>query len=799
MIIKGRSRAGADELATHLLRVDTNERLEILESRGTVATDVRGALREMMAVGAGARCKTGLYHASINVRVEERMTAEQWRAAIDRLEGSLNLTGQARTVVMHEKLGREHVHIVWSRIDAAGMRAIPDSFNYEAHEKAARELEREFGHEFTQGAHVEREGAERPARTRSHADHQQASRTGVDVEVLTREITDVWNATTSGTAFVQGLRERGFRPAFGDKRVFVVVDREGGVHALARRIEGVKTAALRERMQDVDPASLPSVAEAREAWRVAALGAVRQAEGDEIAQQARQATLEELFRTRSYVTESEVLRAFEAAEVPDFERQAAEILRGEEMLALREAGDAEIVGYTTREIRQQELALMEAASALAEKTARPIAISGASEFARGLSEEQLAVARAALSGPRLSLVIGRAGTGKSTTLGAIRTAAEAAGYEVIALAPTNAVAQDLREGGFSRASTVHSLLWYRKNAPEHVSGRFAAKSLIVVDEAAMLDTARLADVVSMVREAGSQARLILVGDDRQLGSIERGGLFRPLSERIGAAELTQVKRQARHWSRKASEAFAQGRFRDGLEAFADRGWLSWSAKLADARAALLARYERDTAEARGRRFIFAYTNEEVRRLNDAVQTMEIARGRVTGISTFETSRGTLRVGEGDRVMLRGTDKKRGLLNGTVATVEKIEGETLSLRTDRGRSLQVDLQQFDEIELGYAGTIYRGQGKTLDQTYLLHTRHWRDASSYVALTRARESTQVFVAREEARDLPELAAQMTRQNNRGATLSFEAAPASETQAEESSVRPVERSRDRGREQE
>jgi hypothetical protein len=75
---------------------------------------------------------------------------------------------------------------------------------------------------------------------------------------------------------------------------------------------------------------------------------------------------------------------------------------------------------------------------------------------------------------------------------------------------------------------------------------------------------------------------------------------------------------------------------------------------------------------------------------------------------------------------------------------------------------------------YAGTIYKGQGKTLDQAYLLHTHHWRDASSYVALTRSRGATELFVAEAGAPDIPTLARQMQRQQHRGSTLRFEAEP-------------------------
>jgi Relaxase/Mobilisation nuclease domain len=157
VIIKGTSCAGASRLTTHLTRTDTNERAEVIDIRGVVADNLSGALHEMEAVAAGARTTKPFYHGSINTRADERLTDEQRMYAIDRLEATLGLTGQARVVVIHEKEGREHCHIVWSRIDLDRMAAISDSNNYRKHEEVARSLEREFGHERVQGALVERE------------------------------------------------------------------------------------------------------------------------------------------------------------------------------------------------------------------------------------------------------------------------------------------------------------------------------------------------------------------------------------------------------------------------------------------------------------------------------------------------------------------------------------------------------------------------------------------------------------------------------------------------------------------
>ena len=113
---------------------------------------MRGALREMCAVAAGTRCKSNLYHGSINVRVEERLELEQWRFATDALEKRLGLSEHPRAIVMHKKHGREHLHIVWSRIDYLKMCAIPDSHNYRAHEEVSRELERVWPRIYTRCA-----------------------------------------------------------------------------------------------------------------------------------------------------------------------------------------------------------------------------------------------------------------------------------------------------------------------------------------------------------------------------------------------------------------------------------------------------------------------------------------------------------------------------------------------------------------------------------------------------------------------------------------------------------------------
>ena len=269
MVIKGGSVAGGARIAKHLENTDSNERMEVLELRGVAAKDLRGALQEMEELAAACpNCRKPFYHASISPRAGERLNDTQRMQAIDRLERELGLTGQPRIVVVHEKKdrqrhGREHCHVVWSRIDLARLRTISDSHNYRRHELVARELEQAFGHERVQGAHIEREGRARPKRTPSHAEMQQAARTGITPQAARAHITKIWRQSDTGAAFAKGLEDSGWILARGDRRDFVAVDPKGGVHSLARRIEGAKVKDVRARLVDLDPSALPSVAEAR--------------------------------------------------------------------------------------------------------------------------------------------------------------------------------------------------------------------------------------------------------------------------------------------------------------------------------------------------------------------------------------------------------------------------------------------------------------------------------------------------------------------------------------------------------
>jgi hypothetical protein len=263
VIIKGKSRGRGAALGVYLQNQERNERATVLEVSGTIAQDATGALKEMEAYAEGTKCTLPLYHAQINPEPPYQLTREQMIEAVDLLEKELGLTGQPRVIVAHEKDGREHFHVVWARIDLEKGKAISDSHNFPAHEKVARELERRFGHPRVQGAHAERENEDRPERSPTRAELRQEQRTGIKGKDVRQDVTELFHLSAGPEEFRGMLDDHGYVLATGDKRGFVIVDRAGGIHSLARRIEGMKAAELRAFMAPLDRENLPNVEQAK--------------------------------------------------------------------------------------------------------------------------------------------------------------------------------------------------------------------------------------------------------------------------------------------------------------------------------------------------------------------------------------------------------------------------------------------------------------------------------------------------------------------------------------------------------
>ena len=264
MIIKGGSRAGPRQLAAHLQRTDTNEHMEVLELHSGI-DDLAATFRDWQTLSEGTRGKKGLYHVNIDPDARYEMTPQQWARAVEVLEQELGLDGQPRAVVLHEKKGRQHIHIVWCRTDLETMTMRSDSNNYLAHERASLKLEREFGHEHVPGKHAKRDRAKQPEFPRadvSHAEHQQAERSGLSTQERRAQLAALKSSCDSGMAFKAAVEEAGYVLARGDSKDFVLVGPEGSVYSLSRELK-MKAAEARAFMADVERDSLPTASDAK--------------------------------------------------------------------------------------------------------------------------------------------------------------------------------------------------------------------------------------------------------------------------------------------------------------------------------------------------------------------------------------------------------------------------------------------------------------------------------------------------------------------------------------------------------
>jgi hypothetical protein len=274
MILKGNQRGGGQQMAAHLMNSFDNERVEIADLRGAVADDLSGAFAEWAAEARGTKCQKFLYSLSLNPdQAQGHLTREQYLELLERTERSLQLVGQPRAVVFHEKRDkdgvlREHCHAVWSRIDTDKMKAVQIAHDRLKLRTVARDFARDHGLELPDG--LKKDGRRDRFNDRSKQENlgerQQQERTGDPKEQRMADIATCWKETGNGAAFVQALEAKGYYLARGDQRAFVVVDLHSEVHSLSRQLLGIaKSKQLKDRLAGYPLDKLPDV-ESAQAW-----------------------------------------------------------------------------------------------------------------------------------------------------------------------------------------------------------------------------------------------------------------------------------------------------------------------------------------------------------------------------------------------------------------------------------------------------------------------------------------------------------------------------------------------------
>jgi hypothetical protein len=232
-----------------------------------------------------------------------------------------------------------------------------------------------------------------------------------------------------------------------------------------------------------------------------------------------------------------------------------------------------------------------------------------------------------------------------------------------------------------------------------------------------------------------------------LQAIEAGAPFRGITATHGVSELHEVRRQKHQWQRTATAALSTGKTADALNAYEKNGGIVPVEKREDARSALLARWAKDAQhEPKNSQLILAYTRDEVQELNSQVRALRQQTKQLGKSEMISTERGKREFSVNDRIRFGRNERDLGVKNGSLGTIERIERGVLQIKLDgeAGARVAVDSKFYKHLDYGYATTVHKAQGTTVDRTYVLSSAHFDRHTSYVALSRHREAATVFYA-------------------------------------------------------
>ncbi|GCA53781.1 mobilization protein A [Sinorhizobium sp. KGO-5] len=448
-----------------------------------------------------------------------------------------------------------------------------------------------------------------------------------------------------------------------------------------------------------------------------------------------------------------------------------------------ETGEIELARYSTREMVGIESGMAKSADRMHEAQTHgvdrrhvdraieeqdaAIRASAGDDSARLSDEQRRAIEH--ITGPeRIAAVVGYAGAGKSTMLAAAREAWEAQGYTVHGAALSGKAAEGLEESSGIQSRTLASYEYRWQND----RGRLNRGDVFVIDEAGMIGSRQLSRFINEAEARG--AKIVLVGDHEQLQAIGAGAPFRAIAEQIGHAELSEIRRQRVDWQREASVDFATHRTAEGLAAYRDHGDIRLNATREYARGEIVRDYLADRDERpEGTRVAMAHRRADVRAINDAIRAElqdrgELARshgpgeGENTGALTFQTNDGKREFAPGDRIVFLENNRDLGVKNGMLGTVERVEagrpgaGPMIVAQLDgpggqgRGDSISVPMDDYRAVDHGYATTIHKNQGATVDRAFVMASGTMDRHLTYVAMTRHRDGAQLYAAQDEFAD-------------------------------------------------
>jgi Ti-type conjugative transfer relaxase TraA len=472
--------------------------------------------------------------------------------------------------------------------------------------------------------------------------------------------------------------------------------------------------------------------------------------------------------------------------------------------------------YTTREMLAVESRMAERAQEMADTRTHGVregTRKAVLERHSYLSAEQQEAVRFITSGRSIEALTGFAGAGKSAAIAAARDAWQSEGYRVLGGALSGVAAENLqRESGVeSRTLASWEKAW--RDGRERLSQR----NVLVIDEAGMIGSRQLERFVSEAAEHG--AKVVLVGDAEQLQPIEAGAAFRAIAERVGYQELSGIRRQREAWQRDASGDFARGEPGRAFDRYHQHGAIHFGASRSKAKEDLIGAWGRAAQGREKASLILAHTRADVRELNLQARAIlkdrgelgkearvEVARELAADDGTISIERGERYFAHGERVIFLKNDRELGVKNGSLGTVADVNKNSMRVILDgeARREVSFALKDYAALDYGYAATVHKAQGATVDKAFVLATPGMDRHLAYVGMTRHREGVELYAGRDDFKGFDELKERLSRARPKDSTLDYaqrrglDTARAQSAEKQPSMQQQQERRRRPGREQ-
>jgi Ti-type conjugative transfer relaxase TraA len=505
--------------------------------------------------------------------------------------------------------------------------------------------------------------------------------------------------------------------------------------------------------------------------------------------------LDKVTRHMSTFSEADLMRAVKC--VPNIDRReelVAEALADESIRVLCQENGEKTGYFTTEEVRKEEEKILRLSSYVANNknvfTSGVIKTSRFAEFAVGSAsvrsaandlpeEQQLVLQNILTSKSALHIIRGRAGVGKSHVLGRINSVARSSNLEVIGLAPTHKAKEGLSNVGFARTDTVKGMLFKLHNA------RFSLpkNSLLVVDEAGMIGNDDFSELLRVA--ATRQCSVILSGDERQLSSVQRGGMFEVLADKYGSSTILQIQRQKSEWGRSVAMAFSQGEVRSGVAILEQEDRIKWDNDASSSMQSLLLSWQ-ESDYAIENRLIMAVKNKDVAALNHGVRQYLKLEGKLTGQEIEVAGNHYMK---GDRILISTSNKNLGLVNGDIGVILEVSKDRFIISMNGSKNNRKDEEynlfegqkinnkiigfnpsEYSGFRHSYATTVFKAQGASIKDVYVFHDGVVGIRNSYVALSRNINELKLYVNSNSTRNIERLIRQLSYDPDVGSSLNF-----------------------------